>query len=76
MTSASILTDRNGRLLADTGAVGFNRADGEEAHVPGLARTLQVTICTPLDFTEYHKECIREGVTTEDYDDHDMFEGS
>lgn len=39
----------------------------------GLARTLQVTICTPLDFTEYHKECIREGVLlTEDYDDHDM----
>ena len=39
----------------------------------GLARTLQVTICTPLDFTAYHEECIREGVLlTKDYDDHDM----
>jgi radical SAM superfamily enzyme YgiQ (UPF0313 family) len=39
----------------------------------GLARTLQVTICTPLDFTPYHLECIREGVLlTDDYNDHDM----
>ena len=39
----------------------------------GLARTLQVTLCTPLDFTEYHEECIREGVLlTKNYDDHDM----
>lgn len=39
----------------------------------GLARTLQVTICTPLDYTPYHNECIREGVLlTENYDDHDM----
>jgi radical SAM superfamily enzyme YgiQ (UPF0313 family) len=39
----------------------------------GLARTLQVTLCTPLDYTSYHQECIREGVLlTEDYDDHDM----
>lgn len=39
----------------------------------GLARTLQVTICTPLDYTPYHLECIREGVLlTDDYDDHDM----
>lgn len=39
----------------------------------GLARTLQVTICTPLDYTAYHEECIREGVLlTQDYDDHDM----
>ena len=39
----------------------------------GLARTLQVTLCTPLDFTPYHQECIREGVLlTGDYDDHDM----
>ena len=39
----------------------------------GLARTLQVTLCTPLDFTEYHEECIREGVLlTRNYDDHDM----
>jgi radical SAM superfamily enzyme YgiQ (UPF0313 family) len=39
----------------------------------GLARTLQVTICTPLDYTPYHKECIKENVLlTEDYDDFDM----
>ena len=39
----------------------------------GLARTLQVTICTPLDFTPYHRECIEKGVLlTDDYDDHDM----
>jgi radical SAM superfamily enzyme YgiQ (UPF0313 family) len=39
----------------------------------GLARTLQVTICTPLDFTPYHQECIDKGVLlTSDYDDHDM----
>lgn len=39
----------------------------------GLARTLQVTLCTPLDYTPYHMECIREGVLlTNDYDDHDM----
>jgi radical SAM superfamily enzyme YgiQ (UPF0313 family) len=39
----------------------------------GLARTLQVTICTPLDFTPYHLECIRnEVLLTNNYDDHDM----
>jgi len=39
----------------------------------GLARTLQVTICTPLDFTPYHKECIANGVLlTDDYNDFDM----
>ncbi|MHB9118258.1 MAG: B12-binding domain-containing radical SAM protein [Burkholderiales bacterium] len=39
----------------------------------GLARTLQVTLCTPLDYTPYHQECIREGVLlTDDYDDFDM----
>jgi anaerobic magnesium-protoporphyrin IX monomethyl ester cyclase len=39
----------------------------------GLARTLQVTICTPLDYTPYHVECIRENVLlTKDYDDFDM----
>lgn len=39
----------------------------------GLARTLQVTLCTPLDYTPYHQECIREGVLlTNDYNDHDM----
>jgi radical SAM superfamily enzyme YgiQ (UPF0313 family) len=39
----------------------------------GLARTLQVTLCTPLDYTPYHKECIEKKVLlTEDYDDFDM----
>ncbi|MBU6280314.1 MAG: radical SAM protein, partial [Actinomycetales bacterium] len=39
----------------------------------GYARTLQVTICTPLDYTPYHRECLAEGVLlTEDYNDHDM----
>ncbi len=39
----------------------------------GLARTLQVTLCTPLDYTPYHEECIKEGVLlTDDYDDFDM----
>ena len=39
----------------------------------GLARTLQVTLCTPLDYTPYHQECIREGVLlTDNYDDFDM----
>jgi len=39
----------------------------------GLARTLQVTLCTPLDFTPYHLECMDRGVLmTDDYDDFDM----
>jgi anaerobic magnesium-protoporphyrin IX monomethyl ester cyclase len=39
----------------------------------GLARTLQVTLCTPLDYTPYHQECIKQGVLlTTNYDDHDM----
>jgi len=39
----------------------------------GLARTLQVTLCTPLDYTPYHWECLREGVLlTKEYDDFDM----
>ncbi|MEA1997534.1 MAG: radical SAM protein, partial [Gemmatimonadota bacterium] len=39
----------------------------------GLARTLQVTLCTPLDFTPYHLECIESGaLLTDDYDDFDM----
>ena len=39
----------------------------------GLSRTLQVTLCTPLDYTPYHEECIREKVLlTDDYDDFDM----
>lgn len=39
----------------------------------GLARTLQVTLCTPLDFTPYHQECIDKGVLlAEGYNDFDM----
>ncbi len=39
----------------------------------GLARTLQVTLCTPLDYTPYHEECIKEGkLLTDDYNDFDM----
>ena len=39
----------------------------------GLARTLQVTLCTPLDYTPYHQECIDKGVLiTKDYNDFDM----
>ncbi len=39
----------------------------------GYARTLQVTLCTPLDYTEYHKECIEKGLMlTSDYNDFDM----
>lgn len=39
----------------------------------GLARTLQVTLCTPLDYTPYHKECISNNVLlTTDYNDFDM----
>ncbi len=39
----------------------------------GLARTLQVTLCTPLDFTPYHRECVEKGVLqTADYNDFDM----
>ena len=39
----------------------------------GLARTLQVTLCTPLDYTPYHEECIDNNkLITEEYEDHDM----
>ena len=39
----------------------------------GIARTLQVTICTPIDFTPYHQECIdQKMLLTNDYDDFDM----
>ena len=39
----------------------------------GLARTLQVTLCTPLDFTPYHNECIDKKVLqTKNYNDFDM----
>jgi hypothetical protein len=41
--------------------------------ISGLARTLQVTLCTPLDYTPYHQECIKNDVLlTENYDDFDM----
>lgn len=41
--------------------------------IGGLARTLQVTLCTPLDYTPYHEECIKQGVLlTSDYNDFDM----
>ena len=41
----------------------------------GLARTLQVTICTPIDYTPYHQECLDGDVLlTDDYDDFDMSE--
>ena len=39
----------------------------------GLSRTLQVTLCTPLDYTPYHIECKDKNLLlTEDYNDHDM----
>lgn len=45
----------------------------EKLMFSGLARTLQVTLCTPLDFTPYHLECIHKKVLlTNDYDDFDM----
>ena len=48
-------------------------AEVKRLMLSGLARTLQVTLCTPLDYTPYHQECIREGVLlTDDYDDFDM----
>ena len=39
----------------------------------GLARTLQVVLCTPLDYTPYHQECIDQKVLlAKNYEDHDM----
>jgi radical SAM superfamily enzyme YgiQ (UPF0313 family) len=39
----------------------------------GYARTLQVTLCTPLDFTPYHLDVINKKIIlTNNYDDHDM----
>ena len=39
----------------------------------GLARTLQVTICTPVDFTPYHIETIENKLLlVDDYNDFDM----
>ena len=44
-----------------------------ELMLKGYARTLQVTLCTPLDYTPYHQECIDKNLLlTENYDDHDM----
>jgi hypothetical protein len=45
----------------------------KELMFKGLARTLQVTLCTPLDFTPYHQECIDKNLLlTKNYIDHDM----
>ena len=39
----------------------------------GYARTLQVALCTSLDYTPYHQECIDKGkLLTDCYNDHDM----
>ena len=39
----------------------------------GLARTLQVTICTPVDYTPYHIDCIeKKKLLVNSYDDFDM----
>lgn len=39
----------------------------------GLARTLQVTLCTPLDFTPYHQECIdNDLLLAKSYNEFDM----
>jgi len=45
----------------------------KELMFKGYARTLQVTLCTPLDFTPYHQEVIKSGkILTKNYNDHDM----
>jgi anaerobic magnesium-protoporphyrin IX monomethyl ester cyclase len=45
----------------------------KELMFKGLARTLQVTLCTPLDYTPYHEECIdNKMLITDKYEDHDM----
>jgi radical SAM superfamily enzyme YgiQ (UPF0313 family) len=39
----------------------------------GIARTLQVTLCTPIDYTPYHQECLdKKALLTDNYDDFDM----
>jgi radical SAM superfamily enzyme YgiQ (UPF0313 family) len=39
----------------------------------GIARTMQVTLCTPIDFTPYHQECLdKKALLTDNYDDFDM----
>jgi len=48
-------------------------AEVKRLMLAGLARTLQVTLCTPLDYTPYHQECIQKNVLlTNDYNDFDM----
>jgi radical SAM superfamily enzyme YgiQ (UPF0313 family) len=48
-------------------------AEVKRLMISGMARTLQVTLCTPLDYTPYHQECIKnEVLLTNDYDDFDM----
>lgn len=45
----------------------------QELMFKGYARTLQVTLCTPLDYTPYHQECIdKKLLITDDYNEHDM----
>ena len=45
----------------------------KELMFKGLSRTLQVTLCTPLDYTPYHQECIEnDKLIAKDYMDHDM----
>jgi anaerobic magnesium-protoporphyrin IX monomethyl ester cyclase len=48
-------------------------AEVKRLMISGMARTLQVTLCTPLDYTPYHQECIEnDKLLTDDYDDFDM----
>ena len=45
----------------------------KELMFKGLARTLQVTICTPVDYTPYHIECIdKDKLIVSNYNDFDM----
>ncbi len=45
----------------------------KELMIGGYARTLQVTLCTPIDYTPYHQECIDKNLLiTDNYDDYDM----
>ena len=45
----------------------------KELMFKGLARTLQVTICTPVDYTPYHLDCIEnDRLLVNHYNDFDM----
>ena len=45
----------------------------KELMFKGLARTLQVTICTPVDYTPYHLDCLEnDRLIVKNYDDFDM----